>query len=108
MLWAVWGALAFCLLVLAVGGWLTVRTGLVTWRQLKALTALLGRGGDAISVRAEAAAQQAGGGGGDAAERLAAAVERLSRSTAYARLIAGSSGRAISALTGLRAAVPRK
>jgi hypothetical protein len=107
MLWAVWGALAFCLLVLVVGGWLTVRAGLAAWRQLKDFTGLLGRGGDAISRRAEQAARQAGR-DGEAFEGLTAAVERLSRSLAYARLIGGSTGRTVAALTGLRAAVPRK
>jgi hypothetical protein len=107
MFWAVWGALVFLVLVLAVGGFHVVRLGLSTWRQVKDVSALLGRGGDAISARFDEAARRTAG-GGEAAEKLGSAVERLSRSLAYARLVAGSAGSAGSALAGLRGALPRK
>jgi hypothetical protein len=107
MLWLVWIALAFLLLVLALGGWHVVREGLAFWRTFKAFGALMGRAGEVLSARADEAARK-GGGSGDAAARVTASVERLSRSLAYARVIAGSAGSARSAYAGVRGRVPRK
>jgi hypothetical protein len=107
MLWLVWIALAFLLLVAGIGGWYVVRQGLAFWRTLKAFTALLGRAGEMLTARADAAAAKAAG-TADAAERLTAASAQLNRSLAYARLVFGAAGSARGAYTGLRGRVPRK
>jgi hypothetical protein len=107
MLWLVWVALAFLLLVAGIGGWYVVREGLAFWRTLKAFTALLGRASDEVTSRADAAASRAAGGGA-AAERLTAATAQLNRSLAYARLVFGAAGSARGAYAGLRGRVPRK
>lgn len=107
MLWAVWGSLAFLLAVAVVGGFAVARQALAAWRTVKGFTAFLGRAGDAITERADEAARKAGG-SSDAVARLTAATERLSRSVAYARLIADAAGDASAIATGLRGSVPRK
>ncbi len=106
MLWAVWGSLAFLLAVAGAGGYLVGRRALATWRTFKDFTALLGRANDAIAQRADEAARKAEPPGDGA--QLASAVARLSRSTAYARLIADAAGDAGATVTGLRGSVPRK
>jgi hypothetical protein len=107
VLWAVWIALAFLLLVTGVGGWHVVREGLAFWRTLKAFTALIGRAGDVLARRADELSRKAAG-AGDRVERLTAATERLSRSLAYARIVLGAAVSARAAFAGVRGRVPRK
>jgi hypothetical protein len=107
VLWAVWIALAFLLIVLGVGGWHVVREGLAFWRTLKAFTALIGRAGDVLAQRADEVSRKAAG-AGDRVERLAAATERLSRSVAYARIVLGAAVTARAAFAAARGWVPRK
>lgn len=106
MLWAVWGSLAFFLLVAVAGGYVLWRRALATWRTFKAFTAFLDRAAAAIGQRTDEAARKSAS--GDAAARLAAATARLTRSIAYARLIADAAAGARALATGFRGAVPRK
>ncbi len=107
MLWLVWIALGFLLLVAGIGGWYVVGKGLAFWHTLKAFTALLGRASDLLGQRADAAAARVGA-AGDALKRLTAATDRLSRSLAYAQIVFGAAGRARAAYAGVRGRVPRK
>jgi hypothetical protein len=107
MLWAVWGSLAFFLAVTFTGGFLVGQRALATWRTFKDFTAFLERAGAAVGQRTDAAGRKAGA-AGDAASRLTATTGRLSRSLAYARLIADAAGDTGATAVGLRGAVPRK
>lgn len=107
MLWAVWGSLAFVLLVAAGGGYVLVRRALATWRTFKTFTAFLAHVADTIGLRAEEASRKVDA-SGDAAARLTTAAAQLARSAAYARLIAGAAGGARAVAMGVRGAVPRK
>src|SRR4051794_29838825 len=107
MLWAVWGSLLF-LFVVVVGGSVHVfREARSFWRTLRAFSGFLGRAADAISARADEVARKAEA-SGDATARFAAAVERLSRSVAYARAVGDAGGGVLVAYAALRAFVPRK
>jgi hypothetical protein len=104
---ALWVALA--VFVLATGGaaaFLVLR-GLAFWRDLKRFMRVLGAGSDARAARADEAARKAGG-AGSAAERLAAATARLSRSLAYARVVADAAGDSWATVMRIRGSVPRK
>jgi hypothetical protein len=105
MLSLVWIALAFLLLVAGLGGWYVVREGLAFWRTLKAFTALMGRAGEMLTARVDAAAGKTTT---DTAQRLAAATTELDRSVAYARIVFGAAGSARGAYAGLRGRMPRK
>src|SRR5437763_933791 len=107
MLWAVWGSLAFLLVATVVGSVHIVREALSFWRTLKAFTALLGRAGDVLAARVDDASRKAAG-SGDAVERLAVAVDRLSRSLAYARVVGDATSGAVASYIALRALLPRK
>jgi uncharacterized membrane protein YcjF (UPF0283 family) len=105
MLWLVWAALAFLLLVIALGGVHVVREGFAFWRTLKAFTALMGRAVDAVSARADELARKAGS---VDPTGLTDATARLQRSLAYARIVADASGDAWATISGIRGSVPRK
>ncbi|HSP73327.1 MAG TPA: hypothetical protein VLN26_13210 [Gaiellaceae bacterium] len=107
MLAAVWITLAFLVLVLVAGTVHVVREGLRTWRTVKRTMRIAGAGADALTARADAAARKAGE-AGSAAERLSAATAHLSRSLAYARVLADAAGDVRATVTGLRGSVPRK
>ena len=107
MVWAVWIGLAFLLVVLAAGGVHVVREALALWRTFRAFTALLGRASSVLGARADEAARKAGS-TGDVLDRLTVAVERLSRSLAYARVVASAGGGATAAYAALRGRMPRK
>jgi len=107
VLWAVWVALAFLVLVLAGGTWHVVRAGLSFWRTLRGFTALLGRAGDVIGARADEASRKSAS-AGDASARLAAANVRLARSLAYAEVVAGAAGGTHRTVRGVRRSLPRK
>ena len=107
MLSLVWLALVFLLLVTAVGGFHVVREGLRTWRTLKGFSAFLGRASEAVGSRADAAAAKSAA-AGETAVRLNEASERLSRSLAYAGVLAGAAGRTGVAARRVRRRMPRK
>jgi hypothetical protein len=107
MLWAVWIALALAVLLTVVGAVHVVREALALWRAFRGFTALLGRAADVLGARADDAARKAAA-SGDAVERLTVAVERLSRSVAYARVLGGAGGGALAAYAALRGRMPRK
>lgn len=102
-----WVSLALSMLAVVAAGGLAARRGLTLWRDFKRFSRIVGAASDALASRADEAARKAGA-AGSAAERLAAANGRLSRSLAYARVVADAAGDARATLTGIRGSVPRK
>src|SRR4051812_47323716 len=86
MLWLVWLSLVFLVAVLALGAWHVVREAFAFWRTFSAFNALMGRAAEVLGRRADEASRKAAA-AGDQTVRLNEALERLSRSTAYAHVI---------------------
>ncbi|HET8607897.1 MAG TPA: hypothetical protein VFL66_12835 [Gaiellaceae bacterium] len=107
MLVAVWVTLGFLVLVLVGGTAHVVREGLAAWRAIRRTGRALGACAEALGSRAERVSRKAAG-AGSADGRLAGATARLSRSLAYARVVADAAGDAGATLVRLRGSVPRK
>jgi hypothetical protein len=93
MPWTVWLALLFLLVVNVVGIVVVGREGLAAWRAVKAFSAFMERASVALGTRLDEVARKADA-ASDVSARLAEAIERLSRSTAYAQVLVKAVGTA--------------